>query len=124
MSYVDINLPDEVKKEVLSIVSTAAQTGRIRRGVNEVTKSIERKSAQLVVIAEDVSPEEIVIHIPALCKEKSIPYVFVKSKEELGKNAGIERPASSVAIEEPGAAKEALASLLKKLPEVKPDGNS
>ena len=124
MTYVDVDLPDEVKKEALSIVSSAAQTGKVRRGVNEVTKSIERKTAALVVIAEDVSPEEIVIHIPALCKEKGIPYVFVRSKEELGKTSGIERPASSIAIENPGAAKEALEALLKKLPGVKPDGNS
>jgi large subunit ribosomal protein L7Ae len=104
--------PKEVKDKALEVVTAS----KIRRkGVNEVTKSLERKKAKLVVIAEDVTPAEIVMHLPKLAQEKGIPCVFVESKEALGKAAGINGPTSSVAIEDTG--NEALLSdLIKRLP--------
>ncbi|KAL9656834.1 hypothetical protein ABK040_004369 [Willaertia magna] len=57
---------------------------KLVHGVNEVTKAIERKQAQLVVIAHDVDPLEVVLFLPALCKKLDIPYVIVKSKSRLG----------------------------------------
>jgi len=39
------------------------------------------------VIAQDVDPKEILMHIPILCKEREIPLVEVPSKTELGKSA-------------------------------------
>jgi len=93
--------------------------GFVRKGVNEVTKAVEREQAKLVLIAMDVNPPEIVMHLPPLCKEKNIPYIFVKSKEELGKAAGIKRPASSVAIVDPGKLARELESLIRKINEAK-----
>lgn len=114
MSYVDLELPQEVKDEALKVVSAAKDKGRVRKGVNEVTKSVERKKAKLVVIAEDVSPAEIVMHLPKLCKEKGIPYAFVPTKEALGKAAGLSVGTSSVAVEEVDEA--ILSAFIKKLP--------
>jgi len=45
---------------------------------------IESKKAKLVVIAHDVDPIELVLWLPALCRKKQVPYVFVKSKSRLG----------------------------------------
>lgn len=114
--YVEFETPEEVKKKLLDIVRTARETGRIRKGVNEVTKAIEKGLAKLVVIAEDVNPPEIVMHLPQLCKEKGIPYAYVSTKEELGKAAGLKVGASSVAIVDEGGAKELLSSVVKSLP--------
>ena len=119
MSYVDIELTDEVKGKVLEAVKAAASNGKVRKGVNEVTKSIERKKAKLVVIAEDVNPAEIVMHIPKLCKEKGIPYAFVKTKEELGKSAGLKVGTSSIAIEDAGSSDALLSDVIKLLPKEK-----
>jgi len=47
--------------------------------MNEVTKSIERQLAKLIVMAEDVSPPEILFHIPLLCEEKGIPYAYLST---------------------------------------------
>jgi len=89
---------------ILEIVEVARETGKIRKGINEVTKSIERGQAKLVIVAEDVSPPEITMHIPALCEEKKIKVVKVPSKSELGRAAGIGVSTSAVAIDEAGQA--------------------
>ncbi len=89
---------------ILEIVEVARETGKIRKGINEVTKSVERGQAKLVIAAEDVNPPEIVMHLPALCEEKKIKFIKVPSKAELGRAAGIGVPTSAVAIIEPGQA--------------------
>lgn len=102
------------EKEVLEIIETARETGKIRRGINEVTKSIERGEAKLVAYAEDVDPPEIVMHLPALCDEKKIPVVKVPTKVELGRAAGIDVGTSAIAVVDAGEAKKELASLIGK----------
>lgn len=118
-SYVKFETPKEVVDGVVEALSVAKDSGRIRKGINETTKSIERKAAKLVVIASDVEPEEIVIHIPMLCEEKGIPYVYVPTKKELGAAVGIPVPTSSVAVEDAGGANEILNNVLKRLPKPK-----
>jgi ribosomal protein eL8 len=105
MSYVKIDVPDKLKDKVLDVVGKIAETRgtKIRKGMNEVTKSIERKTAKLVVMAEDVSPPEILFHIPLLCDEKNVPYAYVNTKKELGNAVRINVSTSAVAIEEPGS---------------------
>ncbi len=84
------------------IVEKARKNGKIEKGINEVTKAIERGTAKFVVVASDIQPKEIIQHIPILCKEKNIPYEEVDSKEKLGISAGIKVPCSSVVIIEAG----------------------
>jgi len=57
----------------------------VRSGVNTVTTLVEQKKAQLVVIAHDVDPIEIVIFLPALCRKMGVPYCIVKGKARLGR---------------------------------------
>jgi len=57
----------------------------VRSGINTVTSLIEQKKAQMVVIAHDVDPIEIVIFLPALCRRMGIPYCIVKGKARLGR---------------------------------------
>ena len=103
-SYVRFEVPKELADKVLEAVRLARETGKVRVGTNETTKMVERGLAKLVIIAEDVDPEEIVMHLPILCEEKGIPYVYVPSKKELGEAAGIQVAAASAAIVEPGKA--------------------
>jgi large subunit ribosomal protein L7Ae len=84
-----------------------------------VIKAIERGQAKFVAIAEDVDPPEIVAFLPTLCDEKKIPYVYVPSKEELGRAAGLNVKASSVAVVDPGEAKGYLDEIVKKLSEIR-----
>ena len=98
-------------EKALEIVELARETGKIRRGVNETTKAIERGEAKLVVVAEDVTPPEIVMHLEPLCQEKNVPIVKVPSKTDLGRAAGLDVGTSSVAVVNPGQAEPHLKSL-------------
>jgi large subunit ribosomal protein L7Ae len=87
--------------------------------MNEVTKSIERVQAKLVLMAEDVTPPEILFHVPLLCEEKKIPYGYISTKKELGNMSKINIGASAIAIEKGGTGNEGvLEDIIKKLKEL------
>ena len=109
------NISEELMAEQLRVLEKIAESGKLRVGINEVTKAIEREQAKLVFIAQDVEPKEITMHIPVLCDEKGVTYTFVKSKKELGEKAGIEVPTSSVAVIEAGNASKEFTELVKKI---------
>ncbi|MBI2143830.1 50S ribosomal protein L7ae [Candidatus Woesearchaeota archaeon] len=94
-----------LSNRALEAVQLAKTTGKLKKGTNEVTKAIERGTAKLVVVAKDVSPPEITMHLPLLGKEKGIPVVEVPSKEELGAAAGLGVPAVSIAVVQEGEAR-------------------
>ncbi len=107
----------EVADKVYEAIEVAKATGRIKKGSNEVTKSIEKGTAKLVAIAKNVNPPEITMHIPLLSKEKDVLCVEVPSKEELGAAAGISVGTASIAIIEEGEAKNTVKDIIKKLKE-------
>ena len=111
--YVRFETPAELADKALQLVQIAHETGKIRVGTNEVTKSSERAEAKLVIMAEDVDPAEILVHIPMLCEEKRIPYVYVPKKQRLGAAAGLSKSSASVAIVEAGEAKALLEELAR-----------
>jgi large subunit ribosomal protein L7Ae len=113
------NAPKELVDKILQTVEMARNTGNIRKGTNEATKAISSGIGKLVIIASDVEPAEIVMHLPALCDEKKIPYVYVPSKVELGRAAGIDVGAASICIAEPGEGKELLKEILKSIENLK-----
>ena len=84
----------------------------VKYGINHITALIESKKAQLVVIADDVDPIELVIWLPALCRKMGIPYVIVKSKSRLG-TVVHKKTATALAITDVKAAdKQEFAALL------------
>lgn len=111
--FATFEVSKELAEKALEATTLAASSGKIRRGVNETTKAIERGIAKLVILAEDVTPEEILMHLPALCEEKEIPFIPVPSKEELGRASGIEVGTSSLAITEEGEGKTLVAEIGK-----------
>lgn len=98
--------------DILEFIEVARDTGKVRKGVNETTKAIERSLAKLVVVAEDTDPPEVVMHLGPLCSEKKIPLVKVPSKAELGRAAGLEVQSASVVIIEPGEGKKRLQEII------------
>jgi len=117
--YVRFEMPEELVSKVYEAVEKARDTGKVSKGTNEVTKQAERKQAKLVVMATDVSPEEILAHVPLLCEEKEVPYAYVPSKEELGRAAGLKVPTAAVAIVDEGEGKGIVAEIAKKVQEIK-----
>ncbi len=117
--YVRFEVPKELADKAYEAVENARDNGKLRKGTNETTKAIERKRAVLVVIAEDVDPVEIVAHLPPLCDEKGIPYIYVPSKRELGAAAGIDIGAAAISIVEAGQAKEVVKEIIERIRELK-----
>ena len=108
MSYVKFKVPDKLKESIKSILNAIANAkdSKIRKGMNEVTKSIERGQAKFVVMAEDVSPPEILYHVPLLCEEKNIPYAYISNKKILGNAVNLNIGSSSIAIDNVGTGNE------------------
>ena len=102
--YVKFEVSKEIADAAYEALQISSKTGIVRKGTNETTKAIERAQAKLVIIAEDVDPPEVVAHLPLLCEERKIPYIFVPSKEKIGNAAGIDVPAASVCIVKEGDA--------------------
>jgi len=114
-SYVKFETPKELSEKAYQAVQIAKDTGRVRKGTNEATKAIEKGECSLVVIAEDVDPEEVVMHLPIICDEKRVSYVYVPSKKDLGKSAGLEVGCAAIAIEKAGNAGEIVEEIVKRL---------
>jgi len=112
-TYIKHETPKEVAEKALEIVEIAKNSGKIRRGMNEVTKIVERGHAKIVVIATDINPPEIVMHLPALCQEKQIPCIFAGTKNDLGAASGLEVPTSAVAVLDVGEAQKQLKDIVE-----------
>ncbi len=117
--YVNFETTQELVDKTLETVELARDTGKIAKGTNEVTKAIERGQAELIVLAEDVEPEEIVAHLPMLSEEKDTPYAYVPAKNDLGAAAGLNVQAAAVAIIDPGEATDLIDEISKKTQELK-----
>ena len=67
--------------KILNLVQQASNYKQLRKGANEATKTLNRGQAEFIVLAADAEPLEILLHIPLLCEDKNVPYVFVRSKQ-------------------------------------------
>ncbi len=111
-SFVKFEVSDEVASKTLEALQLVKQSGSIRKGVNEVTKSVDRGLATFVVMAVDVEPEEVVMHIPTLCEQKKIAYTYVPKKIDLGKAIGLNVPCAAVAVEARGTGEAAIKEVI------------
>ncbi|EPE05680.1 h aca ribonucleoprotein complex subunit 2 [Ophiostoma piceae UAMH 11346] len=107
---------DKYQKKVFKIVKRAAKQQALLRGVKEVNKALRKAPPKnpsaastanvpgIVVIAGDVNPAEVIMHLPLACEDVNAPYVFVASRGELGQAARTKRPTSVVMIKAEGRA--------------------
>jgi large subunit ribosomal protein L7Ae len=117
--YVKFEVSKELADAAYEALQIAAKTGAVRKGTNETTKAIERASARLVVIAEDVEPPEVVAHLPLLCDERKIPYIFVPNREKIGTAIGIDVPAAAASIVKEGDAAGLVKEIVTRLEQLK-----
>lgn len=119
-SYVNFEVSSEVASMTYEALQLAKQSGTLRKGANEVTKSIERGLASFVVIAADVDPEEVVVHLPMLCSQKKIAYSYVPSKVDLGKAIGMNISCAAIAVENSGKASQQIKEIISRISGVAP----
>jgi large subunit ribosomal protein L7Ae len=120
--YVKFEVPKELSEKALQVVQVAKDSGKVRKGTNESTKAIERTVAKLVLIAEDVDPPQVVAHLPILCEERKIPYLFVPSKLDLGRAAGIDVGCAAVSVLEGGEGSKSLKEVTDAIDQLKKTG--
>ena len=86
----------------------AAKNKSLKRGVKEVVKSLRKsqtaaaatgsEAPAIVVLAADISPMDVISHLPVLCEDHGVPYIFVSSRAELGAASSTKRPTSVVMV--------------------------
>jgi ribosomal protein L7Ae-like RNA K-turn-binding protein len=98
--HVAFETPQDVKESVYDLVKSIGQdgNGRLKKGSNEVTKAAERGDAQLVIMAENVNPGELLAHVPMICREKKIPFIYVEDQEYLADAAGMPAGTKTAAV--------------------------
>ena len=97
--HIAFETPKDVQDSVYELVKLVGSgEGRLKKGSNEVTKAAERGTAQMIVMAENVNPAELLAHIPLICKEKNIPFIYVEDQAYLAEAAGMSSGAKTAAI--------------------------
>merc|ERR1712026_166090 len=84
--------------KILNLVQQASNYKQLRKGANEATKTLNRGQAEFVILAADSEPLEILLHIPLLCEDKNVPFVFVRSKQALGRACGVSRSVIAASV--------------------------
>ncbi len=102
---------------ILDLVQQASNYKQLKKGANESTKTLNRGISEFIVMAADAEPLEILLHLPLLCEDKNVPYVFVPSKVALGRACGVSRPviSASVTTNEASQLKEQISGLKDKI---------
>ena len=113
--YVDFDVPADLQDDAVETLEVARDTGTVKKGTNETTKAVERGNAELVYVAEDVQPEEIVMHLPELANEKGIPVVFIETQDDVGHAAGLEVGSAAAAIVDAGEASDDVEEIANKV---------
>lgn len=83
---------------ILDLLQQASNYKQLKKGANEATKTLNRGIAEFIVMAADAEPLEILLHLPLLCEDKNVPYVFIPSKAALGRACGVSRPVIACAV--------------------------
>ena len=85
-------------KKILELIQQLLPLRQVRKGANELLKSITKSEVEAVILAADCDPLEVIMTLPAQCEERNIPYCFVESKAALGRACGIKRPVVAAGI--------------------------
>jgi len=88
----------QLTNTILEVVQQANNYKQLKKGANEATKALNRGIAEFIVMAADAEPIEILLHLPLLCEDKNVPYVFITSKKALGRACGISRPVVAASV--------------------------
>eukprot|EP01035_Chromulina_nebulosa_P019646 gene19646-25558_t len=85
-------------RKIYKLVKKATVAKFVRRGVKEVVKAIRKGEKGFCIIAGDISPIDVITHLPVLCEDRQIPYIYVPSKLDLGAAAQTKRPTSCILV--------------------------
>ena len=84
--------------KIQELIKDWAKKSQLKKGANEATKALNRGIAQIIVMAADTEPLEIVLHLPLLWEDKNVPYIFVPAQHSLGASWGVSRNIIACAV--------------------------
>ncbi|RKP22623.1 ribonucleo protein-associated protein [Syncephalis pseudoplumigaleata] len=87
-----------LSNNIMDLIQQATHFKQLKKGANEATKTLNRGISEFIVMAADTTPLEILLHLPLLCEDKNVPYVFVPSKAALGRACGVARPVVACSV--------------------------
>ena len=98
--HIAFETPKDIQEQVYELVKAIGKDGRgkIKKGANEVTKAAERGIASMIVMAENVNPGVLLAHVPMICKEKGIPFIYVEDQGYLADSAGMTAGTRTAAV--------------------------
>uniref|UniRef100_T1JMA6 H/ACA ribonucleoprotein complex subunit 2 n=1 Tax=Strigamia maritima TaxID=126957 RepID=T1JMA6_STRMM len=85
-------------KKLYKLIKKASSLKVLRYGVKGVQMRLRKGETGLVIFAGDVTPIDIMCHLPIVCEEKDIPYIFTPSKQDIGTAMGVKRPCLMVMV--------------------------
>ncbi|KAJ5819176.1 hypothetical protein N7474_004767 [Penicillium riverlandense] len=85
-------------QEIFDLLQQATHYRQVKKGANEATKSLNRGTSEIVILASDATPLAILMHLPLLAEDKNVPYVFVPGKIAMGRACGVSRPIIAASI--------------------------
>ncbi|CAG9569486.1 unnamed protein product [Danaus chrysippus] len=88
------------KKIYKLIKKSSSHKNYIRNGLKIVQKQLRLGEKGIVVFAGDISPIEIMCHLPAVCEEKDVPYCYTPSRKDIGSAMGTMRGCIMVLVKE------------------------
>eukprot|EP01147_Barroeca_monosierra_P006114 gene6114-9175_t len=88
----------KLTKKLYKVVKKAHKTKALCRGVKEVSKAIRKRQSGICILAGDVSPIDVITHLPVMCEDAKIPYCYIPSKKDLGAAGQTKRPTSVILI--------------------------
>ncbi|PGH11028.1 ribonucleoprotein-associated protein [Polytolypa hystricis UAMH7299] len=89
---------EALAQNILDLVQQASHYRQLKKGANEATKTLNRGTSEVIILAADTTPLAILLHLPLLCEDKNVPYVYVPSKYALGRATGVSRPVIAASI--------------------------
>lgn len=82
-----------------------------KRGIKAINKSLTKKNKGIVVLASDITPFDLISHIPALCDETKTPLFYIKSRFDIRTDSN--KPVTCLFIPSEIISNEEISSLLK-----------
>merc|ERR1712227_408009 len=88
----------KLSKKLFKCIKKATKSKQVLTGVKEVVKAVRKGTKGVCVIAGNISPMDVISHLPILCEDNDVPYVYVRAKEDLGAAGLTKRPTSCMLI--------------------------
>ncbi|XP_061723431.1 H/ACA ribonucleoprotein complex subunit 2-like protein [Cydia pomonella] len=93
--------PKKLSKKIYKLIKkSSGHKNYIRNGLKIVQKQLRLGEKGMVFFAGDISPIEIMCHLPAVCEEKDVPYCYTPSRKDIGAAMGTMRGCIMVLVKE------------------------